>query len=174
MTPNKRISLGISTDLAYMTADQTSTYVNPFTYAYFANPYERPFNADGSYAADNTYFMLARTNGMTSTLMPSEGFNIFREMDQTSNETKNVTANVNAQLGISILRNLKFEGLAAYGYTSNVSEIRIRLGWTDRSKGLPWRRPEDMGRLPRSLLIIRVILYVGSYIFRRFSVIYTA
>lgn len=122
MTPNKRISLGISTDLAYMTADQTSTYVNPFTYAYFANPYERPFNADGSYAADNTYFMLARTNGMTSTLMPSEGFNIFREMDQTSNETKNVTANVNAQLGISILRNLKFEGLAAYGYTSNVSE----------------------------------------------------
>ncbi|MCH5327551.1 MAG: SusC/RagA family TonB-linked outer membrane protein [Coprobacter sp.] len=122
MTPNKRISLGISTDLSYMTADQTSTYVDPFRYAYFANPYERPYNEDGSYAADNTYFMLPRLNATVTGTLPEEGFNVMREIDNTSNQSKNISANVNAQLGINILRSLKFEGLASYSYTSNISE----------------------------------------------------
>ena len=32
--------------------------VDPFLYAYFSNPYEKAYNDDGSYAADNTWFTL--------------------------------------------------------------------------------------------------------------------
>ena len=33
----------------------TASLVNPLEYAIYANPYERLYNPDGSYAADATY-----------------------------------------------------------------------------------------------------------------------
>lgn len=57
-------------------------------------------------------------------------------MENTSTEAKNVSANVNVNLGISILKNLKFEGLGSYSYTSNISENingqDTYTAWNDR------------------------------------------
>ena len=122
MKPNKRVTLGVTTDMAYQISRGASLNVDPFKYAYFANPYEMPYNSDGSYAKDQTYFTLAKYNGSISSQIPSNGYNILREIENTSTEAKNVNVNVNVNLGISILKNLKFEGLGSYSYTSNISE----------------------------------------------------
>lgn len=122
MKPNKRVTLGITTDMSYQISRGSSLNVDPFKYAYFANPYEMPYNSDGSYAKDQTYFSMAKYNGSTSLQLPSNGYNILREIENTSSETKNVNANINVNLGISILKDLKFEGLGSYSYTNNISE----------------------------------------------------
>ena len=63
MKPNKRVKLGISADMAIQESTSPSLNVDPFKYAYFANPYERIYNEDGSYAADNTYYSITHANG---------------------------------------------------------------------------------------------------------------
>lgn len=63
--------------------------INPFTYAYFANPYESPYNTDGSYKADETYYSLGEYNNKNiEKTVPDSGFNIMREMNETSSRTK--------------------------------------------------------------------------------------
>ena len=65
--------------------------VDPFKYAYFANPYESPYNADGSYRADETYYSLGEYNNLTGSYkapyIPACGFNIMREMNETESDT---------------------------------------------------------------------------------------
>lgn len=64
--------------------------IDPFEYAYFANPYESPYNEDGSYRADETRFALGEYNNKRDNqkVIPDSGFNILREMNETSSRTK--------------------------------------------------------------------------------------
>ncbi|MDA6840523.1 hypothetical protein OSL57_27790, partial [Escherichia coli] len=52
--PTRRLSFDVGADISYRQADTPNPSVDPFTYAYFANPYEKPYNDDGSYANDQT------------------------------------------------------------------------------------------------------------------------
>ena len=136
MKPNKRVKLGISADMAIQESTSPSLNVDPFKYAYFANPYERIYNEDGSYAADNTYYSITHANGAYDKLLPDGGYNIFREINETSNETKNMSASLIANLSVNILDNLSFEGLASYGYVTNASDNingkNTYAAWQDR------------------------------------------
>lgn len=60
-------------------------------------PVRKPYNSDGSYAKDQTYFTLAKYNGSISSQIPSNGYNILREIENTSTEAKNVNVNVNVE-----------------------------------------------------------------------------
>lgn len=122
LTINKRVSLDATTNLALQNSLGASLNVDPFTYAYFANPYEKPYNTDGSYCPDETYYALPRINGTYSAVKPRNGFNIFRELNETSSKTRNIIAEVNANLKIDIWKGLSFDGLAAYGYTGNMAD----------------------------------------------------
>ena len=134
--PNKRVKLGFSIDLSWQTSNGPSLNVDPFKYAYFANPYEKPYNADGSYAADETYFSIRDTNGATSLPLPDGGFNIMRELNETSSKAKDFNLTTIANLSVSIFDNLNFEGLASFGYVNNNSDnINGRYtyaAWLDR------------------------------------------
>lgn len=136
MKPTSRVKLGISADLSMQKSTSPSLNVDPFKYAYFANPYERPYNDDGTYAADNTYFSYRKANGGVDLSIPENGFNIFREINETSSEAKNMTATLIANLTVNILDNLTFEGLASYGYvTNNADNINGKntyAAWNDR------------------------------------------
>lgn len=63
MTPNQKVRLDFSATMAYQYSKSPalSTF-DPFKYAYFANPYEKPYNADGSYCTDETYYTLGKYN----------------------------------------------------------------------------------------------------------------
>lgn len=137
MTPNKRLSMGIITDLSYQTSKSPSTSQNLFEYAYYANPYERPYNADGSYKADGTYFNLKMLNGGGfDRLTPPNGVNVFREINETSSLTKSFSGTLTGDLSYKITDDLKFIGIGSFSYTDNrndnINGKNSNAAWNDR------------------------------------------
>ena len=103
--------------------------VDPFKYAYFANPYETLYNSDGSYRSDRTYFNLAGINdgNLSDGVQPPSGFNIMREMKETSSSADNTSGTVRVNLGYDIIEKLKISGLASYTYYNNkVDDVKGR------------------------------------------------
>ena len=76
MKPNRRVKLGLTADMSMQHSNSPSLNVDPFKYAYFANPYEQIYNENGSYAADNTYYAMRHANGSYDTKLPKDGYNI--------------------------------------------------------------------------------------------------
>ncbi len=99
---------------------------DPFTYAYYANPYERPYNEDGSYRTDYTYNSLPVVNGDDYTQIDTRGFNIMREIDHTTSNTKDYTATGRLQGDLKILECLHLVGLASYTFSNN-STVKILM-----------------------------------------------
>ena len=134
--PSRKIKIGVQLDMSMQNSNGPSLNVDPYRYAYFANPYEKPYNEDGSYAADGTYFTMAHANGSYEQNLPAEGYNIIREMNETSNESKSFSATAIATISWNLWDNLTFEGLASYGYTDNrndnINGTNTYAAWLDR------------------------------------------
>ena len=120
--PAKWIKFGVSTDFSYQKALAPSNNVNMFKYAYFANPYEKLYNEDGSYRADQTYFTLSKSNGNQSTPVPPNGFNIMREINETSSDATSSMFSILGNATINIVKGLTFTGLASFTYNGDMSE----------------------------------------------------
>ena len=54
--PSEKVTYNFDMHYSYLKSHGSSYGFDIFRYAYFANPYEKPYNEDGTYAADNTYF----------------------------------------------------------------------------------------------------------------------
>jgi TonB-linked SusC/RagA family outer membrane protein len=134
--PNRRVKVGLSLNASWQKSGASSLGVDPFSYAYFANPYETPYNEDGSYRADETYWELRLINGDNTLQMPANGFNVMREMDNTSNVTKNFDMQAIVNISINFTDNFSFEGMGSYGYVNNMGDnINGRdtySAWNDR------------------------------------------
>lgn len=129
---NKKLRLGFITDVIYQKSKMPIPTVNPFTYAYFANPYEKPYNADGSYATDHTYLTLGRANRVTEsqTPLPYNGFNILREMAGNTSTSRNNEARIQGSLRYKIIEGLSFDGLISYRFKNNrTDKIRMADTW---------------------------------------------
>lgn len=63
LTPTDWARIDVGMEAARQESKMPYSTVDPFYYAFFSNPYERAYNADGSYAADNTWFTLGYYNG---------------------------------------------------------------------------------------------------------------
>ena len=121
--PAKWMKLGISTDFSYQKANAPSSNVNMFRYAYFANPYEKLYNADGSYAPDRTWFTLGYANGnIHSTTIPDNGFNLMREINETSSLSTSTSFTIQGNTTIEICKGLNFTGLGSFSYYGDLSE----------------------------------------------------
>lgn len=120
--PAKWIKFGVQSDFSYQKALAPSNNVNMFKYAYFANPYEQLYNADGSYRDDQTYFTLEHANGGMVKNLPPDGFNIMREINETSSDATASMFNILGNTTINIVRGLTFTGLASFSYNSDMSE----------------------------------------------------
>lgn len=118
--PNKHLHFQLGFDMAMQNSTGPST--DPFSYAYFANPYERPFNEDGSYRADYTYYKLPKVNGSYDPTIPPNGFNMLREMNETESKTDNFSITSRFNPDYSFFKQLKFSGLASYSFTNNKSD----------------------------------------------------
>jgi TonB-linked SusC/RagA family outer membrane protein len=123
MTPNKAVKIDFGLDLSMQGSKSPNlSSVDPFHYAYYANPYEKSFNEDGSYRADETWYNLGIINGASTVPVYDRGFNIMRELEQTSNQTDNYAATARGGLDIRICKPLKFVGLASYSFGNNRTE----------------------------------------------------
>lgn len=120
--PANWIKFGVQTDFSYQKAVAPSNNVDMFEYAYFANPYEKLYNEDKSYRADATYFTLSQSNGNIGTPLPSNGFNIMREIYETSSEATSSSFKIQGNTTINICKGLNFTGLASFTYNGDISE----------------------------------------------------
>ena len=136
LKPHKRVKVGVSLSGTWQKSGASALGENPFTYAYFANPYEKPYNEDGSYRADETYWELRLINGDQTLQMPENGYNVMRELDKTKNETKNFNMQAIANLTVNITDHLSFEGMGSYGYVNdtgdNINDRDTYAAWQDR------------------------------------------
>lgn len=130
LSPSKRVQLGLNLDLALQDAQAPSAYIDPYSYAYFANPYERPGTAD------ETYRSILRANGQPDPDYPTLGFDMLRELRETHNKVRNLTANTTANLTVKLTDDLSLSGMAAFGYVGNSSENhngqQTYSAWLDR------------------------------------------
>lgn len=119
---NPRLKVSFKSSVAYQVSDGYVSSVDPFKYAYFANPYETPYQADGSYRPDMTYYNLTLINAgdVTPDVVPANGFNILREMNETHSHNTKLGLNLQGQFDWFILSSLKLTGLYAHG----INEIR--------------------------------------------------
>lgn len=145
LTPTDWARIDVGMEAARQESKMPYSTVDPFYYAFFSNPYERAYNADGSYAADNTWFTLGYYNGRgAEQVMPKNGFNIIRELDSNYSKTANTNGTFRAQTDFRIIEPLHFVGLVSYSYSNNstdkvidkysYSAFRDRLGSDDRSQ----------------------------------------
>lgn len=91
--------------------------IDPFKYAVFANPYEKPYNDDGSYAYDMTYRLMPYDIGNFSTLYYTT-FNMLRELRE--NTVTNTYGNIRGQFTVEydFFKHMKYTGNLAASYTS--------------------------------------------------------
>lgn len=123
ITPSSRFQIAINSDLSAQHSKAPSVGQDLFRYAYFANPYERPYNPDGSYRADQTFYSLKEYNGGGYDIYtPPNGYNVLREIDQTSNVNNNYSGTVTANIRYRLTDLLRFAGIASYSYTDNQSD----------------------------------------------------
>ena len=145
LTPTDWARIDVGMEAARQESKMPYSTVDPFYYEFFSNPYERAYNADGSYAADNTWFTLGYYNGRgAEQVMPKNGFNIIRELDSNYSKTANTNGTFRAQTDFRIIEPLHFVGLVSYSYSNNstdkvidkysYSAFRDRLGSDDRSQ----------------------------------------
>ncbi len=113
------VKIGFNTNLSYQNSKDASGGTNLFKYAYFANPYERPYNQDGSYRADGTYFELGKANGNTAFIIPDNGINIIRDLNETSSKVNSFDVIQTGNISWNIIDNLKLEGIASFSYSNN-------------------------------------------------------
>jgi TonB-linked SusC/RagA family outer membrane protein len=117
--------------------------LDPFKYAVFANPYEKPYNADGSYAADMSYRNLY-SNISNDTALDYYDFNMARELKE--NTKTNMYGTVRGQLGLeySFLDGFRFSSRAVATYTSVHNMDESRAG-TYRSYANNWLNSASEG-----------------------------
>lgn len=127
MNPNEKVKIDLGVNMSYQYSKSPAlNSLDPFKYAYFANPYESPYNEDGSYRADETYYAIGEYNNniIRNSVIPACGFNVLREMNETSSRNKNVQTMVRGGIDYTIIHGLRFVGLASYTYSTNrVKEI---------------------------------------------------
>lgn len=101
--------------------------IAPFTYAMFANPYERPYNDDGSYAADLSYLSNNYTNERASGYV-YEKFNIVREMRDTRKTTDGSDVEFTLNARYEIIPGLSVESIFRKGMSYNTNTTEIDAG----------------------------------------------
>lgn len=134
--PSEKISLNFDASHNYMKATASSLSFDIFNYAYFANPYEKPYNEDGSYAADNTYFSQAAVYGNTWYVLPDNGVSIMRELDETSSLSSSSSTTIRGDITWRLNDHFRLYGLASYTYSNDLSETEngqdTYAAWEDR------------------------------------------
>ncbi|MDE7073861.1 MAG: SusC/RagA family TonB-linked outer membrane protein [Odoribacter sp.] len=116
-----------------------------FKYATFANPYERPYDENGKYAADMTYRNLTNDITYNSDLNYMD-FNILRELRE--NTLTNNYADIRGQFGVewTFFKNFRYNGTVVANYTW-VHDIDESQPGTYRSWAENWLNPAGGGKI---------------------------
>lgn len=96
------------------TEQSSASSVNPLQYATYANPYERLYNADKSYAYDRSYF--PQLSAIKDDYRYD--FNILEDLNNNTFNNKNVSNQINLKLEYKIINSLLFSTQGSFANTS--------------------------------------------------------
>ena len=136
--PSKAVSLNFDVSYSYLKSLSyaESAHFNPFSYAYYANPYEKPYNDDGSYRADDTFFSLSAANGSNVYILPDSGVNVMREINNTEQTATSSALTLRGDMTWRLGEHFRLYGLASYSYSNDNSDTEVGQdtynAWMDR------------------------------------------
>ena len=110
-----KLTLGIGVNVRNNT--QSSSVINPLHYAIYANPYEKPYNEDGSYAYDITY------NGDVYNAIGNKDyyyrFNVIEDLTKNTKESRYLNTDLSLRLDYELLPGITYSLLGAYNMNSS-------------------------------------------------------
>lgn len=89
---------------------------DPFRYATFANPYEKPYNDDGSYAYDRSY---NRETLPLDLFNYKHDYNILEDMETSTIKNNSSSLTVDGRIAYDIFKNLSVDSQIQYVYSSS-------------------------------------------------------
>ena len=98
--------------------------VDPFVYAVFANPYEKPFDENGDYAADLSYLGKNYTE-TTASGYKYDSFNIVRELRETRSLQDGLDASLTFNARYDIIPGLAVSAIIRKGMSYNTTTKEI-------------------------------------------------
>jgi len=101
--------------------------IDPFTYAMFANPYERPYDEEGNYAADLSYLSNNYTSERASGYV-YERFNILKEMRDTRKKQDGSDVELTLDLRYEVIPGLSLESIVRKGISYNTETREVDAG----------------------------------------------
>ena len=143
--PSQKFEAYFKLDGNYRENQNHNSAIDPFKYAVFANPYERPYNDDGSYAADFTYLGDNRSSIHYGNVY--DKFNILREIRET--RSKSIASDVSGRLGLNykIMEGLVVDLNGSLTYSTNNTEAYAAPG-TYTSYSSAFSKTAISGELP--------------------------
>lgn len=101
--------------------------IDPFTYAMFANPYERPFDEEGHYAADLSYLSNNYTSERASGYVYDQ-FNILKEMRDTRLKQDGSDVELTFNVRYEVIPGLSLESIVRKGISYNTETREVNAG----------------------------------------------
>lgn len=104
-----------------------ASYIDPFKYAVFANPYERPYDENGAYAADLSFLGTNYTE-TTASGYKYDSFNILRELKETKSSQDGLDASLTFNVRYDIISGLAISSIIRKGASYNTTTKEIEAG----------------------------------------------
>lgn len=121
--PSKKLGITYNMSVNARKNIDNGSAIDPFKYAVFANPYEKPYNADGSYASDLTYLPYNYSD-LSASGYTYSNFNIMRELRETrkTSQGSDVAATISFVYKPVEGLNLSTDFRYSENYNTNMSE----------------------------------------------------
>lgn len=101
--------------------------IDPFKYAVFANPYERPYDNNGDYAYDLSYLPSNYTTENVSGYKYSR-FNMLNELEKTRQQQNGLDADITLNLRYEVIKGLTLESILRKGVSYNTDIVEVDEG----------------------------------------------
>lgn len=122
--PIKNLILALDVSANIRKNRDHASAVDPFVYAVFANPYERPYDENGDYAADLSYLGTNYTE-TTASGYKYDSFNIIRELRETRALQDGLDASLTFNIRYDIIPGLAISSIIRKGMSYNTSTTEI-------------------------------------------------
>ena len=122
--PIKNLILALDVSANIRKNRDHASAVDPFVYAVFANPYERPYDENGDYAADLSYLGTNYTE-TTASGYKYDSFNIIRELRETRALQDGLDAILTFNIRYDIIPGLAISSIIRKGMSYNTSTTEI-------------------------------------------------
>lgn len=122
--PSKKWIFSMNIGLNERENKDHASAIDPFKYAIFANPYEKPFDSAGNYASDWSYLPNNFTT-IRGNQLKYDTFNIRRELEETSNRKTGIDIDATFTVRFQPIERLTLQAIArkSVSHTQGIQEV---------------------------------------------------